>query len=157
MTPEPVCLQWIAEKLVELSRTTPDFSFTPYSKDSPCQRDDFGQTWAFVLNTHRDAEPKDKRAFYAAERRLKKKHGGQNIIDARCAHWAVGWVDQILARMLDAEGKITPTGIDVAHELVKKHKDRCASIEDLAWSMEITAGPLEYPLHVPASISPVPA
>lgn len=153
--------QWLAEKMVEQTADVQDFMFQPVGK---CGYDEFGTTWGMTLACTRDSTKGDKRSFYAAEKRLMKKHPG-DVENCRATHWACGWMDQTLVRLLEEDGKLTPAAVSVIEEIAKQEKRRLGhlveNVVEAALQVELRCGKLKRPNLAPASLwdtmrAPVP-
>jgi hypothetical protein len=97
--------QKLAELAVSECANIPDFGW--YGDE------DLGVTWAFCFSKNRDSGLLEESNFDTVKRIFNDEgfEEGQDWSDVRCNHWAVGWVDYILVRMLDDEGRYTPIAV----------------------------------------------
>lgn len=154
--------QWLAEKMVEQTADVTDFMFRSVGK---CGHNEFGKTWGFTLGCLRDSSKSERRSFEAAEKRLMKKHPG-DVENVRNSHWACGYIDQTLVRLLEDDGKLTPAAVSVVAEIAKQEKRKLghlvANVVEAALQVEMRCGKLKRPNLAPASLwdtmrAPVPA
>lgn len=98
--------QRLAEKAVEECNNISDFGWHG-------EEDTLGYTWAFTFAKTRDADPVDIDNFRVVKEYMEDTFP-DDTQDVHCGHWACGWVDYIMVRMLDAPisegGKITKAG-----------------------------------------------
>lgn len=73
---------------------------------------DLGKTWAITISVHRDSGLLDQ-SNYAVIKKDMEERFPNDVSDERFNHWAVGWVDHLLVRMLDGKGNVTPAGIAI--------------------------------------------
>jgi hypothetical protein len=71
---------------------------------------DLGQTWAMTFSQNRDSGLMEQSNYAAVKEDLEKRFP-RDVSDERFNHFAVGWVDHLLVRMLDKNGKVTKAGI----------------------------------------------
>ena len=71
---------------------------------------DLGRTWAITFSKSRDSGLRELSNYAAIKEDLEKRFP-KDVSDERFSHFAVGWVDQLLVRMLDKKGKVTKAGI----------------------------------------------
>lgn len=69
-----------------------------------------GYTWAITVSQNRDSGLREQSNYSAIKEDLEKRFP-DDVSDRRFSHWAVGWVDHLLVRMLDKKGKVTKAGI----------------------------------------------
>jgi hypothetical protein len=80
-----------------------------------------GTTWASTFEICRDSSDRES-AFHRFARGLAEKFPGEYEV-ARMSHWAVGWTEQLLVRMLDDSGAVTKLGkLCLARCLRKAHR-----------------------------------
>lgn len=70
---------------------------------------DLGNTWAITFSKNRDSGLIDQSNYDAIKADLEKRFP-KDVSDERFSHFAVGWVDHLLVRMLDKNGKVTKAG-----------------------------------------------
>lgn len=70
---------------------------------------DLGRTWAITFSKHRDSGLLQQSNFDTVKADLEKRFP-KDVSDERFDHWAVGWIDHLLVRMLDKKGKVTKAG-----------------------------------------------
>jgi len=71
---------------------------------------DLGQTRAMTFSQNRDSGIREQSNYAAVKEDLEKRFPN-DVSDERFNHFAVGWVDHLLVRMLDKKGKVTKAGI----------------------------------------------
>jgi hypothetical protein len=71
---------------------------------------DLGRTWAMTFSKSRDSSILEQANYDAVKGDLEKRFP-RDVSDERFSHFAVGWLDQLLVRMLDKSGKVTKAGI----------------------------------------------
>jgi hypothetical protein len=91
-----------AEAAVKEAAELTDFS---YRGDK-----DLGRTWATTFSKSRDSSILEQANYVAIKEDLEKRFP-KDVSDERFSHFAVGWLDQLLVRMLDKNGKVTKAGI----------------------------------------------
>jgi hypothetical protein len=91
-----------AEQAVKEATQLTDFS---YRGDK-----DLGRTWAITFSKSRDSGILEQANYDAIKGDLEKRFP-KDVSDERFSHFAVGWLDQLLVRMLDKNGKVTKAGI----------------------------------------------
>lgn len=94
--------QKLAEEAVKETAGLKDFS---YSGEV-----DLGGTWAITFSVNRDSGILEQSNYATIKGDLEKRFP-KDVSDERFNHWAVGWVDHLLVRMLDKQGKVTKAGI----------------------------------------------
>jgi len=99
-----------AEQVVQETAGLKDFSYRGEV--------DLGRTWAITFSKHRDSGLLEQSNYDTVKGDLKKKFP-KDVSDERFNHWAVGWIDHLLVRMLDSKGKVTKAG-----KAVLEWKDR---------------------------------
>jgi len=90
-----------AEEVVEETSKLKNFSYRGEA--------DLGRTWAITFSVHRDSELLQQSNFAVVKADLEKRFP-KDVSDERFSHWAVGWIDHLLVRMLDRNGKVTKAG-----------------------------------------------
>lgn len=90
-----------AEEVVKETANLKDFSYRGEV--------DLGRTWAITFSKHRDSELLQQSNFDTVKADLEKRFP-RDVRDERFDHWAVGWIDHLLVRMLDRNGKVTKAG-----------------------------------------------
>ena len=69
---------------------------------------DLGVTWGFSgFGTHRDDDALGKANFQTFNEFMQEKYP-DDVTVMGATHWAVGWSEQVLVRVYDDEGNITP-------------------------------------------------
>jgi hypothetical protein len=68
-----------------------------------------GETWAMMLARSRDSEIISISNFETISKDMEKRFS-RDVAVERFNHWAVGWVDYLMVRMLDKQGKVTKAG-----------------------------------------------
>ena len=96
--------QKLAEKVIQESADTPDFYYTG---DLP-----LGKTWGMTFSKSRDSGLVEVSNFETIEKDLEERFGDDVTIE-RFNHWAVGWVERIMVRMLNDDGTVTSAGMAV--------------------------------------------
>ena len=91
-----------AEQAVKEAAQLTDFS---YRGDK-----DLGRTWAMTFSKSRDSGILEKSNYDAVKGDLERRFP-RDVSDERFSHFAVGWLDHLLVRMLDKNGKVTKAGI----------------------------------------------
>lgn len=91
-----------AEQAVKEAAQLTDFS---YRGDK-----DLGRTWAITFSKSRDSGILEQANYDAVKGDLEKQFP-MDVSDERFTHFAVGWVDHLLVRMLDKHGKVTKAGV----------------------------------------------
>jgi hypothetical protein len=91
-----------AEQAVKEAAQLTDFS---YHGDK-----DLGRTWAITFSKSRDSGLLEQSNYDSVKGDLEKRFP-KDVSDERFSHFAVGWLDQLLVRMLDRNGKVTKAGI----------------------------------------------
>lgn len=91
-----------AEQAVKESAQLTDFSYRGEK--------DLGRTWAITFSKSRDSGLIEQSNYDAIKGDL-EDHFPKDVSDERFSHFAVGWVDHLLVRMLDKNGKVTKAGI----------------------------------------------
>lgn len=81
------------------TRAIPDFA---YWGDR-----DLGESWAITFSQHRDSDALERSNFRVIRADLERDFP-DDVDDIRCDHWAVGWIDHLLVRVLDDSGEVTP-------------------------------------------------
>lgn len=71
---------------------------------------DLGRTWAMTFSKNRDSRIVEQSNYDAIKGDLEKRFPN-DVSDERFRHFAVGWIDWLLVRMLDKRGKVTKAGI----------------------------------------------
>ena len=71
---------------------------------------DLGGTWAITFSQTRDSGLVEQSNYAAIKEDLEKRFP-KDVRDEQFSHWGVGWVDNLLVRMLDKNGKVTEAGI----------------------------------------------
>jgi hypothetical protein len=94
--------QELAEKAVKESAELTDFAYTGDV--------DLGKTWAMTFSKSRDSNLMEVSNYESIKKDLEKRFP-KDVSDERFSHWAVGWIDHLLVRMLDKRGKITKAGV----------------------------------------------
>ncbi len=69
-----------------------------------------GKTWAFTFSQSRDSGIVDVSNFETIKEDLEKRFP-DDVSDECFSHWAVGWMDHLLVRLLEDDGTVTPAGI----------------------------------------------
>lgn len=98
----PEGYQELAEKAVKEAAGLSDFAYTGEK--------DLGGTWAMTFSMNRDSGLLEQSNYEAVKGDLEKRFP-KDVSDERFSHFAVGWLDQLLVRMLDKDRKITRAGI----------------------------------------------
>lgn len=93
-----------AENVIRESDSIPNFA---YAGDLPV-----GKTWALTFSKNRDSELLEVSNFEAIKDDLESRFR-RDVTEERFGHWAVGWVDHLMVRMLDDDGTVTPAGVAV--------------------------------------------
>ncbi len=136
MATTPEEYQKLAEEAVKESADIPDFAYTGEV--------DLGVTWATTFSQNRDSDLLEQSNYEAVKKDLEKRFP-KDVSDERFSHWAVGWVDHLLVRMLDKKGKVTKAGIaalewkdqlesyPVADEEDYSRREYEASLENIAF------------------------
>jgi len=91
-----------AEEAVKGAAGLKDFSYTGEV--------DLGRTWAMTFSVNRDSGLLEQSNYKTIKGDLEERFP-KDVSDERFNHWAVGWVDHLLVRMLDKKGKVTKAGI----------------------------------------------
>jgi hypothetical protein len=115
----PVQLE--AEKAVKESVSTGDFYYRGEK--------DLGRTWAMTFSRNRDSGLLEQSNYDVIKEDLEKKFP-KDVSDERFTHFAVGWIDQLLVRMLDKNGKVTKAGIAALEWKDRLERYPVASDED---------------------------
>lgn len=94
---------------------------------------DLFRTWGFIprVGNHRDGEPIDRANHAAALALLKETLPETDFEVVHSRHWAVGWTDEIAARLLEADGRTPTKAATVAFNLCKALDDYPVLDEDL--------------------------
>lgn len=71
---------------------------------------DLGRTWALTFSKSPGSGLAEESNYAAIKEDLEKRFP-KDVSDERFSHFAVGWLDQLLVRMLDKNGKVTKAGI----------------------------------------------
>lgn len=71
---------------------------------------DLGKTWAITFSMNRDSGLLEQSNYKTIKDDLEKRFP-KDVSDERFNHWAVGWIDHLLVRMLDKRGKVTKAGV----------------------------------------------
>ena len=100
---DPV-FQELAEQIIRESDDIPDFFYTG---DLP-----LGKTWGMTFSRSRDSDLVEVSNFESIQKDLEERFGNDVTVE-RFNHWAVGWVDRVMVRMLEDNGNVTPAGIAV--------------------------------------------
>lgn len=82
---------------------------------------DLGRTWAITFSKHRDSGLLQQANFDTVKADLEKRFP-KDVSNEQFSHWAVGWIDHLLVRMLDRKGKVTKAG-KAALEWKDREKD----------------------------------
>lgn len=90
-----------AEKSVRDTAKIPDMA---YRGDV-----DLGGTWAITISKHRDSDALARSNYEVIKNDMESKFP-EDVSDERFNHWAVGWMDHLLVRMLDDNGQVTEAG-----------------------------------------------
>lgn len=69
-----------------------------------------GKTWAITFSKHRDSDVLERTNFEVISTDL-QKHFPEDTDIERFSHWAVGWIEYLVVRMLDKQGEVTPAGV----------------------------------------------
>ena len=95
--------QQAAEALVNESnpRNIRDFG---YHGETP-----IGKTWAMAFSVHRDSDILGESNWAVISADMERRFP-EDVTIERMGHWAVGWVDYLLVRMLDDDGQLTEAG-----------------------------------------------
>jgi len=109
-----------SEDAVRQSANIPDFGY--YGEK------DLGNTWAMTFSQHRDSDIMEESNYAVIKSDLEERFP-EDVSDERFNHWAVGWVDYLLVKMLDEQGQVTPAGIATL-EWVDKLDDYPLADED---------------------------
>jgi hypothetical protein len=70
---------------------------------------DVGNTWAHTLSVHRDSDLLGQSNWEVILKDMEEKFP-KDVTEERASHWAVGWIDKLMVRMLDDDGCVTPAG-----------------------------------------------
>jgi len=100
-----------ADEAIATTAALPNFA---YRGDKP-----LGKTWAIVMTKSRDSGLLEQSNFEKAREQLAEEHE-EDVDVERASHWAVGWVDHLMVRVLDRKGKATPaakTFLEIKHAL----------------------------------------
>jgi len=136
---EDEAVQWIAEKLVELSSNLDSFSF---GGDEA-----LGETWAFTLTVTRDDKPRLKQLHAIRSKKITDAFPEQSRM-CHNRHWGCGWMDQLLVQMLDEDGKATEAARAVAEAYIKElGRDKASCILDVAAQLQMQQGGIKSPRH----------
>lgn len=73
---------------------------------------DLGHTWAITFSKTRDSGITEQSNYDAIKGDLEERFP-KDVSDEHFRHFAVGWIDHLLVRMLDKNGKVTKAGIAV--------------------------------------------
>jgi len=95
---------------VEAEEAVKDTAKLRFSRDFSYRGEvDLGQTWAITFSKNRDSGLLEQSNYDTVKADLEKKFP-DDVSDERFNHFAVGWVDHLLVRMLDSNGKVTQAG-----------------------------------------------
>lgn len=73
------------------------------------ERERLGPNWGDIIGRHRDSDALANSNFEVIEADLKKRFP-DDVENHRFGHFAVGWVEELLVRMFNDNGKLTPAG-----------------------------------------------
>jgi len=94
------------EEAVEAVRQSDPANIPDYGYHGDLPR---GETWAGTFSVNRDSDLLGQSNFEVILADLESKFPDDVMVE-RAGHWAVGWVDEIMVRMLDDNGCVTPAG-----------------------------------------------
>jgi hypothetical protein len=106
MSTKTLDYQALAEKAVKATADELSGKHGPvgYHGDLP-----LGETWAMTIARNRDSEILTISNFDTISEDMQKRFSRDATIE-RFSHWGPGWVDYLMVRMLDKQGKVTKAG-----------------------------------------------
>ena len=94
-----------AERAVKETAQTIHDPDTVYRGEHP-----LGKTWAITFSVNRDSDLLSRTNWDVITADMQKRFPKSTDVE-RFSHWAVGWVDYFVVRMLDRQGQVTKAGI----------------------------------------------